>query len=421
MSSGTPIIYVVHACGTASDERGARRGFRAHNHHLDALTLKRVGIKVRTISLADLRRYALARSLFRPTALESAIAALGFVQADPIRAPARAQDLILRQRVLDYRAGDLDSRYAQLPIDEEYFVNYGFLPSDHLALFHPRPNLFKWNAAARRRAASILDFIRERGEVHPRTVAAAFMHGRVTNYWGGSSNATTHLLDRLHYLGHLRVARRDKGIRIYTFRPVAPGLQRDLSAVQQADALVALVVQLHAPLPGASLTQLVYHLKRAVPQLAAELERALGRAKAVLPHAVIGKISWYWPADEKPTAYDGADRDVRLLAPFDPVVWDRRRFELFWGWSYRFEAYTPEAKRRLGYYALPLLWGEEVLGWANVKAVAGAPLEAVVGYAAGKPPRGKAFAGGLAIELDRLESFLRSRGDAAVRAPSERA
>ena len=50
--------------------------------------------------------------------------------------------------------------------------------------------------------------------------------------------------------------------------------------------------------------------------------------------------------------------EVRLLAPFDPVVWDRRRFEVFWGWAYRFEAYTPAPKRVRGYYALPLMWGD---------------------------------------------------------------
>ncbi|XXV38439.1 crosslink repair DNA glycosylase YcaQ family protein [Sorangium sp. So ce1504] len=52
------------------------------------------------------------------------------------------------------------------------------------------------------------------------------------------------------------------------------------------------------------------------------------------------------------------DESVRLLAPFDPVVWDRRRFELLWGWAYRFEAYVPAPNRKLGYHALPLPWGE---------------------------------------------------------------
>ena len=53
---------------------------------------------------------------------------LGFVQADPIRAPARAQDLTLRQRVAGYRAGDLERRYPRLRIEEDFFVNYGFMP-----------------------------------------------------------------------------------------------------------------------------------------------------------------------------------------------------------------------------------------------------------------------------------------------------
>ena len=71
---------------------------------------------------------------------------------------------------------------------------------------------------ARKRAQALLAFVRERGAVHPREVDAHFSHGTVTNYWGGSSNATTHLLDAMHYRGLLRVARREGGIRIYAVR-----------------------------------------------------------------------------------------------------------------------------------------------------------------------------------------------------------
>ena len=62
----------------------------------------------------------------------------------------------------------------------------------------------------------------------------------------------------------------------------------------------------------------------------------------------------------------GSPEAVRLLAPFDPIVWERRRFEHLWGWDYRFEAYTRPEQRRFGYYAMPLLWGYDVIGWANV-------------------------------------------------------
>ena len=77
---------------------------------------------------------------------------------------------------------------------------------------------------------------------------------------------------------------------------------------------------------------------------------------------------------------------MRLLAPFDPIVWDRRRFEAFWGWPYRFEAYTP-APAQLGYYALPLLWRDGVIGWANVSAKDG-QLDISCGYTACRLQRG---------------------------------
>ena len=77
---------------------------------------------------------------------------------------------------------------------------------------------------------------------------------------------------------------------------------------------------------------------------------------------------------------------ARLLAPFDPIVWDRRRFSLFWGWDYRFEAYTPAPKRKLGYYALPLLWRDEVIGWGNA-VVAEAALQVSIGWLASSASR----------------------------------
>src|SRR5579863_519333 len=90
------------------------------------------------ISLDDLRRFAVTRSLFAPTTLKRALHRMGFVQADPIRAPARSQDLILRHRVKNYHAGDLERRYAKLGVHEDFFVNYGFVTIELQALMHPR-------------------------------------------------------------------------------------------------------------------------------------------------------------------------------------------------------------------------------------------------------------------------------------------
>jgi len=378
------------------------------------------------INLDDLRRFTVARNFFRPTTLKRALDRMGFVQADPIRAPARAQDLILRHRVKNYHAGDLERRYATLDIEEDFFIIYGFVTKSLHALMHPRSDSrvpaddlgSPWPAAQRKRAQLLLEFVRERGAVHPREVDEHFSHGTVKNYWGGSSNATTHLLDAMHYRGLLRVARREKGIRIYSAREqvltptdaaksVPPvNLAQDARSTPdrraRIDALVDVAVRIYAPLPGPNLSSLVSRLRFAVPQWQTELTRALQRAKERLSHARVEGVDWYWAKEE---AVCGARRDrVRLLAPFDPVVRDRDRFELLWGWVYRFEAYTPAPKRHLGYYALPLLWRERVIGWGNL-SVKNGELKSEFGYV-GSQPRDRAFKRELEAELDRMRIFL---------------
>ncbi|HXR55280.1 MAG TPA: crosslink repair DNA glycosylase YcaQ family protein [Casimicrobiaceae bacterium] len=360
------------------------------------------------VQLADLRRYAIARSLFAARDLQHAIDRLGFVQADPIRAPARAQDLALRHRVAGYRAGDLDRSYPTLAVEEDFFVNYGFVSRGLSALMHPRSGSHRWSAARRRRARAVLAFIGERGFAHPRDVEARFGHGAVVNAWGGSSNATTHLLDSMHYRGLLRVARREAGIRVYAVRPRSRAHPSTPRA--RLDALIDVLVAKYAPLPGGTLSPIVRRLRYAAPQLAGGIDSALGRAKRRLAYARVDGIDWYWPANEMPLdVAETIDGEVRLLAPFDPIVWDRARFERFFGWAYRFEAYTPPAKRKLGYYALPLLYADAVIGWANVTTKDGAP-ESDIGYVSGRAPRGRAFARALDDELSRMRRFLASRG-----------
>jgi hypothetical protein len=107
-----------------------------------------------------------------------------------------------------------------------------------------------------------------------------------------------------------------------------------------------------------------------------------------------------WPSDLVPVGADPPAR-VRFLAPFDPVVWDRRRFGHLWGWEYRFEAYTPAARRVLGYYAMPLLWRDRVIGWATCQD--GGDVQ--VGYA-GSAPAGRSYRAALDAEIARLRRFL---------------
>ncbi len=365
---------------------------------------------VMSMTIADLRRMTVAQSLFPPTTLKLALERMQFVQADPIRAPARAQDLILRHRVKEYRAGDLERRYTKLGIEEDFFINYGFVTRKLQALMHPRSDAgvpaaggLPWPAARRKKAQLLLDCVRERGSVHPREVDEYFSHGKVKNYWGGSSNATTHLLDAMHYQGLLRIVRREAGIRVYSAHEHASAKVDEAAREARLDALADAAIRIYAPLPLGSLRFLLRRLRFAAPQWDDRVTATIQRAKDRLAHDTMDGAEWFWPAEWK-TRRNGPDGSVHLLAPFDPVVWDRWRFEKLWGWTYRFEAYTPAAKRVRGYYAMPMLWRDEVIGWGNLSVMDGS-LKAEFGYVKHQP-RDRTFSRELEAELDRVRKFL---------------
>src|SRR5437868_1380881 len=119
-------------------------------------------------NLERLRGHAISNSLFSPATLKAAVRRLGFVQADPIRAPARAQDLILRHRVKGYRAGDLDRRYQEMGIEEDDLYAYGFLRRDLWSLLHP-PDARGLSDVE----VHLLEFIRQAGPALRRTPTVA--------------------------------------------------------------------------------------------------------------------------------------------------------------------------------------------------------------------------------------------------------
>ncbi|MBD3895025.1 YcaQ family DNA glycosylase [Halomonas sp. ML-15] len=363
-----------------------------------------------TLTLNHLRRYAIARSLFKPRTLGRAVSKLGFVQFDPIRAPARAQDLTLRHRVTDYRAGDLEARYPRLAVEEDFFVNYGVLPRATQCLMHPRTARNEWSSTRWAQAQAVLAFVQSRGVVHPREVDAAFEHGTTKNWFGGNSRASTQLLDGMHYRGLLRVARREGGTRLYAAQ-LAHERDHPVDPEASLDALIDVAVGKYAPLPASTLSRLVtWVVSAGAPQWRERRRDALARTKARLPQATVDGSRWYWPVGENPgsrrfASDDVLDERLRLLAPFDPIVWDRERFERFWGWAYRFEAYTPAPQRVRGYYALPMLWRGQVIGWANA-AVRDGQLQLQPGYVSGRAPRDAAFESALQEEQARLEWFL---------------
>ena len=95
---------------------------------------------------------------------------------------------------------------------------------------------------------------------------------------------------------------------------------------------------------------------------------------------------------------------VRLLTPFDPVVWDRERFEMFWGWRYRSKPMFPLAKRGLAIMRYHCFRRDRVIGWGNLRVEDG-QLKSEFGYVAHQP-RDRVFKRELDAELERIKAFL---------------
>jgi uncharacterized protein YcaQ len=350
------------------------------------------------VTLAALKSHALACSLFRPTTLGKAIERLGFVQADPIRSPARAQDLILRHRVSRYRAGDLERYYPKLGLDEDYLYAYGFVPESTWRLLHPR---IGQNLTATER--QILELVVAKTQLHPRELEVHLGDAREVNAWGGYSKATTRILEVLHFRGLLRVAGRQNGIRLYEAQTRLANIEPGLEVKDRLRKLVLLIARILQPMPERSLRATLVHLGHSAPHL--EGRRSIVKellAEGELASAETEGVRYVWPAGK--LLRKAPEERVRFLSPFDPIMWDRRRFELFWGWAYRFEAYTPAAKRKLGYYAMPLLWKHEVVGWVNISN-RGGKFEIEDGYAKGRP-KGDVFRNAFKAEVERFRAFL---------------
>lgn len=343
---------------------------------------------------ANFRQHAIAM-LDHDVTLADAIERLGFVQADPIRAPATAQDLILRHRVADYTTCQLEIEYPLLNVEEDHFFAYGFVSRSLWQLMHPRNTKDLVDLEC-----EVLDAVRQAGIVHPRHLAKALGKGRARNDWGGYSQATKIALEQLHRRGLLRVAGRQSGVRLYS---AIPPTSAAWDPVDRSNRIALAVVRLFEPVHSKTLGEVLARVRHSAPglrptrSLIAELTKSGQLRHDILDgHTYLSTVENPWQTVD--------ESKVRFLAPFDPIVWDRRRFEHLWGWAYRFEAYVPPSKRIRGYYALPLLWLEKVIGWANI-SINNGELDCQLGFVDARPTD-TLFEIEIDNEIGRFQQFL---------------
>ena len=352
----------------------------------DTPELELTAHQARLIHLAAQGLLARPQRRARKADVLAAIERMRVLQIDTIHVVARSPYLVLFSRLGAYKSTWLDELLAEAALCECWAHEACFVPLDDYAL-HRRHALdgrnhhWSMKSALRTRKdhaagmAGLIEHIRERGAVK----AADFERsdGVASGGWWGWKNEKR-WLEALFALGDLMIDRRENFHRVY-----------DLSARVLAKA------RRHAAEPESALTDVAMRgefLLGAVRALGITQARWIndyfrtgGRFKDVDLDAFVesGELlrvaveGWSHPAyvhrEHADLARTAAANRLRasqttLLSPFDPVVWDRERASTMFGFDYRIECYTPQPKRKHGYYVLPILHRGRLVGRLDAKA-----------------------------------------------------
>lgn len=371
------------------------------------------------LSAAQARRIALAAQGFgapRPRLvnaghLRSTVERLGLHQIDSVNVVARAHYLPAFSRLGRYDRVLLD-RAAWGPPAKRTLFEYWAHEASLLPLsLHP---LLRWRMrradegragygslrayAGERRgeAMAILGRIRDEGPL-----AASDFESSRTGWWEWSD--AKRALEWLFYAGHVTTRTRRRSFeRVYDFSErVIPRAILDLPTPPDSDAQAMLTDIAARALGVATAGELRDYFRLKPEDGRAAIERLVDEG-VLVPARVQG-----WPTAfiHRDAAKPRRVRTRALLAPFDPLVWERDRVERIFGFRYRIEIYTPAAKRTHGYYVLPFLLDEALVARVDVKAdrQAGRLLVHAVHVEPGAPPHAR---DDLAAELRLLADWL---------------
>ena len=300
----------------------------------------------------------------------------GYIQIDPINVCGRMHDLILRHRVAGYREGDLmrhlHGAAAPLPAKARTAFEH-HLPGSQILVAFPLtawPHLLTAMHARTKRAGAWSGWLtpRER-ELAPQLLAELtargplgsedLSDGRSSHHGWGSATLAKSTLQKMFFHGRLLIAARDKNRRLYHLpEQVLPAATLALPAPSAADtARWSVLTQLRQ--------RRLSVLKRTQLPLVADAVQPVTIPGAPLLYCLNEDVPALLAAAEETAAHPG---EPLLLAPLDPIIYDRRVANALWGFDYTWEVYTPPHKRIRGYYALPILSGLELVGHVDPKA-----------------------------------------------------
>jgi uncharacterized protein YcaQ len=334
-----------------------------------------------TITKSDARRIWLqAQQLDGPTpfgngreAVSRAVEHLGYVQIDTINVIERCHHHILWTRIPEYLREHL---HQALTVDKTVFEYWthalSYVPTKDIRFFLPamkrhRQSPNSWFSSVKKEELRrVLTLIRNDGALSIRDIDDEVLVEK-DHPWA-SRKPSKRALQLAFYTGALTVSARFGMVKTYELMDRHFGWDKRPKAASEQQVLVYL---LDRALRSQGLISLdsVCHLDAGRKADIRQLIEARVRRKELLPVAITGaeKLQ-HWVQPDSLGASPSGQEMVHLLSPFDPLIIQRKRLQLFFDYEHRFEAYVPKEKRLHGYFALPVLLGDEIVAAIDLKA-----------------------------------------------------
>jgi uncharacterized protein len=312
-----------------------------------------------------------------PTATAAAVEHLGYVQIDTINVIERSHHHILWTRIPNYRRADL--RQAQ-SVDKSVFEYWthalSYVSAKDLRFFiaamkrHRREGHKWFNAVSPTDLRKVMRLIRRDGALTIRDIDDDVLVDK--HHPWASRKPSKRALQLAFYQGLVTISERNGMLKTYELmgrhfgwdtpphKPPKPASARDTHAYLLDRALRA---------QGVVSLDSICHLDAPSKAAIRRLIESRMRTGAMVPVALegAGKQEHWAASGTLETRSDRASDQVHILSPFDPLMIQRKRSELFFGYGHRFEAYVPKEKRVFGYFALPVLVGDDIVAAIDLK------------------------------------------------------
>jgi uncharacterized protein YcaQ len=300
------------------------------------------------------------------------VAHLGYVQIDTINVVERCHHQILYTRIPDYQRDHL--RQAQ-SIDKTVFEYWthalSYIPTADMRFFiramkleaDSRSGFF--HTVTRGDLQKVLGRIRRNGALTIRDIDDDEL--REKDHEWASRKPSKRALQLAFFRGVLTVSRREGMLKTYELMSRHFGWDRLPKAASESERTVYLLERALRAQGVVSLDS-ICHLDAPRKAAVARVIAARVRRKALVPIAIEGAGKQeHWARPEALEAADPVEGVVHILNPFDPLVIQRKRLALFFGYEHRFEAYVPKEKRLYGYFSQPVLIGDEIVAVLDLK------------------------------------------------------